>query len=85
MSKPIREAFFSRLQSALYVYIKSHKMFKDWETSELYMIAGGLLNEKTNEINEYLDRHQFTVANQQKAVEEIMERILVPELENQRI
>jgi len=85
MPNPLRDAFLTRLRSRVYIYLKSHRMFSDWNTAELYQVSEGIVRENKERINEYLNQHEFTVADSEKAADNIMQKFLIPEIEKLRI
>jgi hypothetical protein len=86
MTNPIREAFIDRLKSKLYEQLKAYTVFRDYgDTSSLYMIADAIVNNKREEINAYLDQHNFSLVDSGKAIESVLQKILIPEIEKLKI
>lgn len=85
MSSPIREAFLSRLETKLYNYLKSMRLFGDWDTAEIYQLASSLVQDQKKRINEYLDEHEYTVAESEKAADLIIKEFFIPMIEKLKI
>ncbi len=86
MPTPIRDAFIDRLQIKLYEQLKTYQMFRDYgDSSSLYLIAAKLVGTKRREIDEFLDEHNFSVVDSGKAMDTILQKILIPEIEKLKI
>ena len=83
--RPIRQAFLERLESSLYVYLRTLSLFKIWGTTDLYALAKGIIEINQDEINKVLDKSNFSVKDTDKAIETILESVLKPSIERIKI
>ena len=81
----IREAIIKRVQGRLFSYLKTHSLFKDWKSSDLWRLSNELVENNDNAINRFLDEKKFSLGETDKAVDSVLEAVLVPEIENLRI
>ena len=83
--RPLRKAFFRKLRVKLLKALKQTPYFEGWKTSELYMLSRSIVEDKKDEIIQYLETNEITLKTAERAIEEILEKILVPEIFNIKI
>lgn len=82
----LRKAFIERLQSLLYSELpKQYSFLGEWDPSQRYALAIGIVDDKMAEIEKYLDTHNVTIKTSNSAAREILLKILLPEVEKLKI
>lgn len=83
--RPLRKAFMRRLRTKVYIALSKNPLIETWKFTEIVALADSIVKSKKDEVNNYLDTHEITLANAEKAIAEILEKILLPEIEKMRI
>jgi len=77
----IREIFAQELAAKFFLSLKNHPLFNDWDTTSLMALSKTIISFKKGDIDFYLDNNKYTPKDILKAINEIIELILIPEIE----
>jgi hypothetical protein len=77
----IREAILQRLQGRLFGYLKMQPSFKGWKSSDLWRLSTELVENNDKAVNSFLNEKNFSLGETDKAIDSVLEEVLVPEIE----
>jgi len=76
----IREAILQRLQGRLFGYLKMQAAFKGWKSANLWRLSNELVENNNKAINSFLNEKNFSLGETDKAIDSVLEEVLVPEI-----
>ena len=80
----LRDVFLGVVRSKLYTMLKSSYM-RDWTAELVYSLIDEAMNEKSYDIQVYLQEHVVTLENMNNAAQWVAQNIILPSITQRRV